>query len=160
MTTAWAERLQQAWLRRGALACSLLPLAWFYGWLLRLRAVLYRIGALKVRRLDVPVLVVGNLVAGGAGKTPTVLAVRTDTHKLITYPGHDEWTEAFDLVNDPFEIKNLVGDKSLVKKLRSTFDAEAKSVKFQMPKIPTKPNNPPANVKKKSGAAIRDSSRE
>jgi hypothetical protein len=79
---------------------------------------------------------------------------------LITYPGHDEWTEAFDLVNDPFEIKNLVSDQALVKLLRSTFGAEANSVKFQMPKIPTKPNNPPANVNKKSGAASRDSSIE
>ena len=40
--------------------------------------------------------------------SPTVLAVRTDTQKLITYPGHDEWTEAFDLVKDPYELKNLV----------------------------------------------------
>jgi arylsulfatase A-like enzyme len=24
--------------------------------------------------------------------TPTIAAVRTNTHKLITYPGHDEWT--------------------------------------------------------------------
>jgi arylsulfatase A-like enzyme len=90
--------------------------------------------------------------------SPTVLAVRTDTHKLITYPGHDEWTEAFDLVNDPFEIKNLGGDKALVKKLRSSFDTEAKAVKFQMPKIPTERKNSPARSKKNGGAASRASS--
>ena len=39
---------------------------------------------------------------------PTVLAVRTDTAKLIKYPGHDEWTELFDLAADPYETKNLV----------------------------------------------------
>ena len=65
--------------------------------------------------------------------SPTVLAVRTDTQKLITYPGHDEWTEAFDLASDPYELKNLVGDKALVEKLKATFDAEAKAVKFKMP---------------------------
>jgi arylsulfatase A-like enzyme len=89
--------------------------------------------------------------------SPTVLAVRTDTQKLITYPGHDEWTEAFDLVSDPYEIKNLAGDKLLVKKLRSTFDAEAKAVKFQMPKIPTESKNSRAKAKKNGGAATRTS---
>ncbi len=85
--------------------------------------------------------------------SPTVLAVRTDTHKLITYPGHDEWTEAFDLVNDPYEMKNLVADKSLMKELRGQFDAEAKAVKFQMPKIPEAAEKPPTNVKRKNRPA-------
>jgi len=75
MADAWAERLQQAWLRRGVLACALLPFAALYGLLWRLRTALYRLGVLQSQRLAVPVLVVGNLVAGGAGKTPTVLAV-------------------------------------------------------------------------------------
>jgi len=75
MADAWAQRLQQAWLRRGVLAWALLPLAALYGLLWRLRTTLYRRGVLATQRLDVPVLVVGNLVAGGAGKTPTVLAV-------------------------------------------------------------------------------------
>jgi arylsulfatase A-like enzyme len=90
--------------------------------------------------------------------SPTVLAVRTDTHKLITYPGHDEWTEAFDLVNDPYEMKNLVADKSLVKELRNQFDAEAKAVKFKMPKIPEGVEKPPANGKRKNRVANAESS--
>lgn len=90
--------------------------------------------------------------------SPTVLAIRTDTQKLITYPGHDEWTEAYDLANDPYEIKNLVEDKSLVKELHSKFDAEAKAVKFQMPKIPTQPKKPPANAKRKNRPANANSS--
>jgi arylsulfatase A-like enzyme len=90
--------------------------------------------------------------------SPTVLAVRTDTHKLITYPGHDEWTEAFDLLNDPYETKNLVANKSLVKELRSEFDAQAKAVKFKMPKIPEAAGKPPAKGKRKSEAANAESS--
>lgn len=39
------------------------------------RRWLYRIGWLRARRVAVPVVVVGNLIAGGAGKTPTVMAV-------------------------------------------------------------------------------------
>ncbi|HEX5472358.1 MAG TPA: sulfatase/phosphatase domain-containing protein, partial [Lacipirellulaceae bacterium] len=67
--------------------------------------------------------------------SPTVLAVRTDTHKLITYPGHSEWTEVFDLIHDPYEMKNLVSDKALLRQLRGVFDEEAKAVNFQMPTV-------------------------
>ncbi len=88
--------------------------------------------------------------------SPTVLAVRTDTQKFITYPGHDEWTEAFDLEKDPYELKNLVDDKSLMKDLRGKFDAEAKAVKFRMPKIPVAAEKPAGNGKKKKQAAGAD----
>lgn len=40
-------------------------------------------------------------------KTPTILAVRADDAKLVTYPGHPEWTEVFDLSADPYEVRNL-----------------------------------------------------
>lgn len=40
---------------------------------------------------------------------PTVLATRTTTAKLITYPGHEEWTEVFELESDPYETRNLIG---------------------------------------------------
>ena len=69
------ERLQRAWLSRGWLACGLLPVAACYGALLLLRRNAYRLGWRRPVRLPVPVVVVGNLVVGGAGKTPTVIAV-------------------------------------------------------------------------------------
>jgi tetraacyldisaccharide 4'-kinase len=53
----------------------LLPLAALFGALAALHRALYRIGWLKAERLPVPVIVVGNLVVGGAGKTPTTLAL-------------------------------------------------------------------------------------
>ncbi len=39
--------------------------------------------------------------------TPTIAAVRTRTHKLITYRGRPEFTELYDLVADPLEVDNL-----------------------------------------------------
>ena len=39
------------------------------------RRTLYRIGALRSVSVAAPVIVVGNLIAGGAGKTPVVMAL-------------------------------------------------------------------------------------
>ncbi|MDE2615281.1 MAG: tetraacyldisaccharide 4'-kinase, partial [Burkholderiales bacterium] len=62
--------LQRIWAGRGPWAVALLPLAGLFGLLAALRRALYRLGVLRTHQLDVPVLVVGNLIAGGAGKTP------------------------------------------------------------------------------------------
>ena len=55
------ERLQRAWLRRGALACLLWPLSLVFGALAALRRGAYRTGLLKSHRVGVPVIVVGNV---------------------------------------------------------------------------------------------------
>ena len=64
--------LQRAWLRRGPLARLLYPLSLLYG---ALSAAHRRSALRRQARLPVPVIVVGNVVAGGAGKTPVVIAV-------------------------------------------------------------------------------------
>ena len=37
-----------------------------------------------------------------------LFALRTATMKLITYPGHAEWSELFDLSRDPLELTNII----------------------------------------------------
>lgn len=69
------SRLQRTWLRRGLLARVLWPLSLLYAAIFAVRGGLYRLGWLRTERVPVPVIVVGNVIAGGAGKTPVVMAV-------------------------------------------------------------------------------------
>jgi tetraacyldisaccharide 4'-kinase len=50
----------------------LLPFALLYGLGVGIRNVLYRIGALRSVRFDLPVISIGNLTVGGAGKSPHI----------------------------------------------------------------------------------------
>jgi arylsulfatase A-like enzyme len=76
------------------------------------------------------------------GEVPTLYAVRTTTHKLVKYPNHSEWTEVFDLVADPYEMKNLASDAALTAKLEAELDKLVKAVNYTVPPDANKP--PPA----------------
>ena len=85
--------------------------------------------------------------------TPTVVAVRTATAKLIKYPGHDEWTELFDLGRDPYEIRNLVRDpaaRDLLGRMNAEFDAQVKATGFHIPDYADKPGDVPVTKKAKA----------
>jgi tetraacyldisaccharide 4'-kinase len=68
-----AQKLTSAWTRRGPVAYALLPVAGLFGLLRWVRTGLYRCGILSSTPVEAVVIVVGNAVAGGAGKTPTVV---------------------------------------------------------------------------------------
>jgi tetraacyldisaccharide 4'-kinase len=65
------DRLLRSWWqpKPDGLARALQPLSWLYGRVLAQRR------RLRGTRVGVPVIIVGNFVAGGAGKTPTVIAL-------------------------------------------------------------------------------------
>ncbi len=75
MAPTLPQRIEASWATRGPLSWLLRPLALLYGVMLGLRSLFARAGLPRSERLPVPVIVVGNLVAGGAGKTPAVMAV-------------------------------------------------------------------------------------
>jgi len=80
----------------------------------------------------------------GFPNTPTVIAVRTADAKLIKYPGHADWTELFDLKSDPYEIKNLVHDKShqkLFEQMNAEFEAQLKAAAYRVPENADRPED-------------------
>jgi tetraacyldisaccharide 4'-kinase len=68
-----ARALPEHWRRRGPLACLLWPLSLLFRLVSCVRRAAFRHGLLPVQRLPVPVVVIGNIIAGGAGKTPLTL---------------------------------------------------------------------------------------
>lgn len=72
---ALQRTLLRAWTSRAGLASLLWPISLVYQCLVWLRRQLYDRGVFTPRRVDAVVIVVGNVIAGGAGKTPTVMTL-------------------------------------------------------------------------------------
>ena len=72
---SWASAWQAMAMRQGPLAWALRPLSCLYGMAVSVKRTAHRRGWLRTERLDVPVIVVGNVIVGGAGKTPAVIAL-------------------------------------------------------------------------------------
>jgi tetraacyldisaccharide 4'-kinase len=64
---------ERHWYRLSAVSIALAPFSLAFGVAVFLRRAAYRAGVLRTHRLPVPVVVVGNIVVGGTGKTPLVL---------------------------------------------------------------------------------------
>lgn len=77
-------KLVEAWYRDSSWLLLLRPVAWLFGHLSR-----HRRRKLSARRqnLPLPVVVVGNITAGGAGKTPVVLALVSALQAAGRRPG-------------------------------------------------------------------------
>jgi tetraacyldisaccharide 4'-kinase len=65
--------LEHVWARTGVLTLLLSPLAVLFAAVSGLRRLAYRRGWLKSVAVGVPVIIVGNITAGGSGKTPLVI---------------------------------------------------------------------------------------
>ena len=75
-------------------------------------------------------------------RVPDITGVRTTDAKLIKYPGHDEWTELFDLKNDPYETHNLWPEArfaSLRARLETEHERLAQEVGYRVPEYVDRP---------------------
>ena len=120
------HHLRTAWQSRGPLAWALWPLSQLFG---ALAALDRRQQRRHAQRLPVPVIVVGNVVAGGAGKTPTTLALVQHLHAQGWRPGivsrgfgraprEDQPVDAPQAVN-PDSDPRAVGDEPLLLRQRA-----------------------------------------
>ena len=75
LSPATLQTLQTAWQQVGVLHYFLRFLSFIYAGLLSLKQLFIQLGFIKTTHLPVKIIVVGNVIAGGAGKTPTVIAV-------------------------------------------------------------------------------------
>lgn len=63
------------WSSRGALAWLLWPASLLFGAVVFFRRLFFKLHFFKSHKAGIPVIVVGNLTAGGSGKTPLVLRI-------------------------------------------------------------------------------------
>ncbi|MGB8436870.1 MAG: tetraacyldisaccharide 4'-kinase [Burkholderiales bacterium] len=78
---------ERHWYRFSLLSALLAPAAMAFDAFVRLRRAAYEAGILRQVRIRVPVVVVGNLVVGGTGKTPLVLWLAAALVKRGWRPG-------------------------------------------------------------------------
>lgn len=115
---------QKIWYESNWLPRLLAPLAWLYRALLATRSWLYRKGLMRVRRLAVPVIIIGNITVGGTGKTPLAIWLSQRLRREGYVPGilsrgykgaSGDWPVMAMLHSDPA----IVGDEALVLVRRS-----------------------------------------
>jgi len=115
--------VERAWSGRGLASTALLPASWLFGGIAAIRRGLFERGVLTTNRLPVPVVVVGNLVTGGAGKTPTTMAI-VDILRSAGYTpgivsrGYGRSSAAICAVDDRSDAA-LVGDEPLLMRRRT-----------------------------------------
>ena len=85
LMSALTQTLQRAWMERGWLARLLWPLSRLYGALFGFRRWLFEHHWLRSHAANVPVVVVGNLVAGGADRPATSGVERCRSLETSTY---------------------------------------------------------------------------
>jgi tetraacyldisaccharide 4'-kinase len=72
---SWLHHLPRYWQTTSAITYCLWPLEVVYSLLISIRRQLFSVGFFKQHRIEATVVVVGNVVAGGGGKTPLTIAL-------------------------------------------------------------------------------------
>ncbi len=118
------KKLQAMWYDNAAGGALLAPLEVLYAAYVKRVRQRYLNGRKSSYRPSVPVVVVGNLVVGGAGKTPLVLAICDRLQQLGMRPGilsrgYKAQTQAFPRTVSPSDDATEVGDEPLLMAQRS-----------------------------------------
>ena len=111
------EQLQRGWRQPGWLNYAFLPLTFIYQLLHGMRYGCYKMGLCKRIRLRVPVIVIGGISVGGAGKTPLVIALARHYREAGMRPGivcrgYGGSSRTWPMAVDHATNADLVGDEA------------------------------------------------
>lgn len=107
------------WYGEHPVSFLLIPLAWIYQIAIIIRRLAYTSGIIPVKRLGIPVIVVGNITAGGSGKTPLVIWLANYLKNKGYHPGivsrgyggkASHWPQQVRPDSDPL----MVGDEPVI----------------------------------------------
>ena len=110
---------EELWYTRNKLCWILLPLSLLFILASVIRKYAYRAGLLPVQRVDVPVIVVGNITVGGTGKTPLIIWLVEYLKELGYKPGVISRGYGGQEGNTPQQVRadsfpELVGDEPVL----------------------------------------------
>lgn len=92
----------------------LIPLSWLYGIVVRLRNYMFDLGIIKSTKYDIPIINIGNITAGGTGKTPFVehliRLLRKDYKIAVLSRGYMRRSRGYILANGNTPIEKI-GDE-------------------------------------------------
>lgn len=92
----------------------LYPISKVYGWVMAIRNMMFEKGMLRQEEFDIPVVVVGNITMGGAGKTPhteyIVDALKRDFKIGVLSRGYKRKTKGFVLASNDCHVDDI-GDE-------------------------------------------------
>ena len=111
--------IAKIWSGESPLWLLLLPLSWLYGLVSGLIRLCYQIGLKKAWRAPCPVVVVGNLTAGGNGKTPVVIWLveqlqRQGIRVGVVSRGYGGKAESYPLLLDADSTTAQAGDEPVL----------------------------------------------
>ena len=111
--------IARIWSGESPLWLLLLPLSWLYGLVSGLIRLSYKAGLKRAWRAPVPVVVVGNLTAGGNGKTPVVIwlveqLTRRGIRVGVVSRGYGGKAERYPLLLTPQTTTAQAGDEPVL----------------------------------------------
>ena len=110
---------QKIWYSKNIFSLLLFPLSLLYITIIYFRYSLYQLGLITVTKINAPIIVVGNIVAGGTGKTPLVIWLAKHFKDMGLLPGivsrgyGGTYLSNIELVK-PTSNPRLVGDEPVI----------------------------------------------
>lgn len=111
--------LDKLWYGNHPASSFLAPAGWLYCLFMRLRRLGYRTGLIPSRRLNVPVIIAGNITVGGTGKTPLVIWLVQYLKQQGFHPGIVSRGYGGRATNWPQQVRpdsdpHMVGDEPVI----------------------------------------------